>query len=502
MDIRSRGRIVGGVVMAHVSRRTFLEHGGALAGVGVAVSSGRSAAEGVAEVDPGLFSTLRTRLTGRLVLADDQDYATAKRVFYWNPRIEQRPVAIVECGEEEDAVRAVDFARSQDLEIAVRSGGHSHLAWSSCNGVVIDLSKLKKMTVDPARRIVHAEGGVFSGEVARVAGRYGLAPVLGQCPGVSATGVTLGGGLGWLAGLYGASCDNLMSARLVTADGQWHDVNDQTNPELFWGLRGAGANFGVTTSFTARLHEVGTILGGDFHYSPSDAKAVLQGFREVMHAAPDTFQATLNLTRGERGLFLSFCHAGAEIDADAMLQSLRAIAKPTKEIVLRQPFAKLAEKAAATNPGKGAVPAFREVQTVRRERITDDVIEILVDQLAQATPDVVMGLSHYMHGEVCRVLPDATAFPHRQEHSLYLRMAHSWSDARLTDDRFAWSEQWRERLRPRQNERIYANYQTYETKQGSPSVFAENHARLLTLKQRYDPENVFHRNANIAPARG
>ena len=150
------------------------------------------------------FERLRTKLKGRLILPGDSAYEGARRVFYWNPRTERIPAAIVRCGHEEDVVRAVEFARHHELEVAVRAGGHSHLAWGSSNGLVIDLSPLKQISIDADRRIVRAQAGVLSGEVARAAGRHGLVPVLGQCPGVGATGLTLGGGLGWLSGLFGA----------------------------------------------------------------------------------------------------------------------------------------------------------------------------------------------------------------------------------------------------------------------------------------------------------
>lgn len=454
-----------------------------------------------AELSPAATTRLRAKLKGRLVLPGDATYENARRVFYWNPRTERAPLAVVQCGHEEDAVRAVEFARERALEVAVRSGGHSHLGWGSSHGIVIDLSPLKQISIDPQRRVIRAQAGVLGGEVARAAGEHDLVPVLGQCPGVGATGVTLGGGLGYLSGLFGACCDHLLSARLVTADTRTLDVNAESDPDLFWALRGAGANFGVTTSFEARLQSIGPVLGGDVHFAVRDARAVLRGFREIMHDAPDGFQGTLNLTPGERGLFLSLSHSGAETEADAMLRKVRSIAAPTKELVQRQPFATLAVKAAATNPGNTPAPAFRAIQTVYRERITDDVIDLLVDQLAQASPDVIFGLSHYMHGEVCRVKPDATAFPHRQAHSVHLRAAYHWSDPRANEARFAWGEEWLRLFRPRSGERLYANYQTYETAAGSPSLFGANHPRLLALKTKHDPANFFRRNANIAPAR-
>lgn len=489
--------------MMNSTRREFLRDvavGSAVLGAGGALGTRGAAADG-ADIPFEAVTKLRARVQGQLVLPGDASYDQSKRVFYWNPQTQRQPVLVVQCGHEDDVIPAIEFARDHALEVAVRSGGHSHLAWGSSDGLVIDLSRLKQITIDPARKIVRAQAGAFGGEVARAAGEYGLVPVLGQCPGVSATGVTLGGGLGWLSGLFGACCDNLLSARLITADAQTLQVNAQSDPDLFWGLRGAGANFGVTTSFEVQLHAIGPVLGGDIHFAVRDARAVLHGFREIMHEAPDGFQATLNLTPGERGLFISLCHSGAESEADNLLKQIRSLAPTVREVIQRQPFAKLAEKAAATNPGNTPAPAFRGIQTVYRDRITDEIIDILIDQLAHAPSDVVMGLSHYMHGAVCRVPSEATAFPHRQAHSVHLRVAFQWSDPADTDRRFAWGEEWLRQLRPKSDERLYANYQTYETEAGSPSLFGSNHSRLLALKIKHDPTNFFHRNANIAARR-
>lgn len=486
--------------MSRSTRRRFIQQTVALAGsIGCMPAGNRLLGADDREISFDAMERFRAKVKGRLVLPGDSSYESARRVFYWNPKTESKPAAVVQCEHEDDALRAIEFARHHQLEVAVRAGGHSHLAWSSSNGLVIDLSRLKAISIDPTRRVLRAQAGVLSGEVARAAGQHGLAPVLGQCPGVGATGVTLGGGLGWLAGLFGASCDNLLSARLITADSQALDVNAQTDPDLFWAIRGAGANFGVTTSFEARLHPIDQVVGGDIHYAVRDARAVLRGFRELMHEAPDGFQATLNLTPGERGVFVSLCHVGADSEAEGILRTLRTIAPPIKEVIQRQPFATLAEKAAATNPGNTPLPAFRAIQTVYRDRVSDEIIDIIVDQLAHASPDTVMGLSHYMHGQVCRVKPDATAFPHRRAHSVHLRVAYNWTDPQATEQRFAWGDEWLRRLRPQSDEQIYANYQTYETKAGSPSVFGSNHPRLLALKNKYDPTNFFRRNSNIRP---
>src|SRR5687767_5503969 len=442
---------------------------------------------------------LRAKLKGRLILPTDTSYESARRVFYWNAATQRSPQIIVQCAGEDDALRAVEFARRHQLEVAARAGGHSHLGWGSSNGLVIDLSGMKRIEIDPLRRTARAEGGVLSGEVARAAGRHGLAPVLGQCPGVGASGVTLGGGLGWLSGLYGASSDNLLSARVVTADGRVLTADSERHPDLFWALRGAGANFGVTTSFECHLHPIGPVTGGDIHYSVRDARVVLRFFRELMDEAPDAFQATLNLTLGERGVFVSLCHAGRETEAEQTVRSLRAIAPPTKEFVKRQEFAALAERPAATNPVNTPPPAFRGIQTVYRNRLSDDLIEIIVDRFERASPEVVMGISHYMHGQVCRVAPSATAFPLRDAGGLNVRMAYTWNDAATGERLTEWAEESLRRLRPAKDERIYANFQTYEASRGAAAVYGSNYARLAAVKHKYDRQNFFRRNSNIPP---
>lgn len=452
------------------------------------------------EVSPGAIEKLRGRLKGRLILPSDSSYESARRVFYWNTQTERRPAVIVQCAHEEDALRAVEFARSHALEVAVRAGGHSHLGWGCSNGVVIDLSGMKGISIDPVRRTVRAEAGALSGEVARAAGKHGLAPVLGQCPGVGASGVTLGGGLGWLSGMHGASCDNLLSARVVAADGRVLTADSERNSDLFWALRGAGANFGVTTSMECQLHPVGPVTGGDIHYSVRQARVVLRFFRELMDESPDGFQATLNLTPGERGVFVSLCHAGSENEAERLLRSLRAIAPPTKEFVKQQEFATLAERPAATNPGNTAPPAFRGIQTVYRDRLSDDLIETIVERFERAQQgmaETIMGISHYMHGQVCRVAPSATAFPLREAGGLNVRLAYTWNDAATGERLTQWADESIRLLRPTSAEKIYANFQTYEAKRGAAAVYGVNYSRLAGIKNKYDRDNFFRRNSNI-----
>jgi hypothetical protein len=484
------------------TRRKFIKRAVAATGaLGFAPGCRRLQVNDKNDLSRNAVDRLRAKLKGRLILPTDTSYESARRVFYWNAATERRPLVIVQCAGEDDALRAVEFARRHKLEVAARAGGHSHLGWGCSTGLVVDLSGMKRIAIDPLRRTARAEGGVLSGEVARAAGRRGLAPVLGQCPGVGASGVILGGGLGWLSGLHGASCDNLLSARVVAADGRVLTADSERNADLFWALRGAGANYGVTTSIECRLHPIGLITGGDIHYSVRDARTVLRFFRELMDEAPDEFQATLNLTPGERGVFVSLCHVGSENEAERTLRSLRAIASPAREFVKRQEFAALAERPAATNPANAPPPAFRGIQTVYRDRLSDGLIDIIVDRFGRASPEIIMGISHYMHGQVCRVAPTATAFPLRQAGGLNVRLAYTWNDPATGQRLTQWADESLRLLRPSADERIYANFQTYEAKSGAAAVYGVNFSRLADIKYKYDRENFFRRNSNIPPTR-
>jgi hypothetical protein len=445
--------------------------------------------------DTDALARFRARLKGRLVLPTDPDYETARRIYFWNPGTERRPALVARCAQAEDVRHAIEFARTQALELAVRGGGHSPMGWGTSDGLLIDLAGINSVTVDPARRTARIDAGVSSGEVMREAGRHGLAPVLGGCPGVGAAGVTLGGGLSWLSGLHGAACDNLLSARVVTADGRVLSVDAKRNPDLLWALRGAGANYGVVTSLDCRLHSIGPVTYGDIYYPLREARPVLRFFRELMAEAPDSFQATLNLTPGERGVFVGLCHAGEEAEPNRLLRALRTVATPAKDTVRRQAFADLAGRL----PVGATDVSFRSVATVYRNELSDDVMDKVLDRLSGAPPATVLGITHYMHGEVCRVAPDATAFPLRQSGGFLIRVNLDWNDSAAAPRLMRWADDACQLLRPSSGEQIYANYQSYAGKGSAQAVFGSNLPRLTALKNRYDPTNCFRRNSNVEP---
>jgi len=474
--------------MHRQSRRQFIRE--TLAG-----SGSLGAAAGL-PVDSVALQRLRGQLKGRLILPTDAEYDAARRVNFWNPETEKRPAVIARCARADDVRYAVDFARRHGLETAVRGGGHSHMAMSTSNGMVIDLAGMKQVSIEAAKRTARMDAGVLSGEAMRAAGVHGLAPVAGQCPGVGIAGVTLGGGLGWLSGLYGACCDNLISARLVAADGRIVEVDAERNAELLWAMQGAGANFGVAVSMEYRLYPVGPVLSGDIFYPVGAAREVLRFFRDFMAEAPDGFQATLNLTPGARGVFLSLCHAGAEEEGARLLRALRKVVTPSKDTVHRQEFAELAGRATAGAAGVN----FRCTATVYREELSDELIDRLLDRLSHAPVETVVGLSHYMHGEVCRVRPEATAFPLRNAGGIHIRIGLDWNDPTKSQRFLSWAEEARQQLRPASGERIYANYQSHAGKGTPQLVYGVNYSRLVALKNKYDPANFFRRNSNVVPS--
>lgn len=449
-------------------------------------------------IDSDALTKFRAQLNGRLILPSDPDYEAARRVFFWNPNTEKRPAVIARCAHADDVRRAVDFARKHRLEVAVRGGGHSPMGWGASNGLVIDLAGMNRVTIDPVKRTGRIDAGVLSADVVRQAGRYGLAPVLGQCPGVGAAGVTLGGGLGWLSGLHGAACDNLLSARVVTADGRTLFVNAERNQDLLWALRGAGPNFGVMTSFECRLYSVGPVTAGDIYYPVREARAVLRFFRNLMAEAPDSLQATLNLTPGEQGVFVSLCHAGEAAEAERVLVSFRKVATPVKDTVRRQEFAELAGRWPAVTPDV----SFKCIATTYRKELSDEVIDMTLDRLAEAPAETSLGVTHYMHGEVCRVPPASTAFALRQPGGVHIRIGSAWHNPAAAERLIRWADKARDMLRPSSGEQIYANYQSYAGKGTAEAVFGNNHSRLVALKNKYDPTNVFRRNSNITPKQG
>ena len=257
-----------------------------------------------------------------------------------NASTDKRPAIIARCAGQDDVARAIEFARQHELPLAVRSGGHSFTGWSTCDrGIVIDTRSMREIIVDPIEQTIRTGGGVLSGDVTTAAGEHGLAAVIGQCPTVGVAGLTLGGGLGWLSGRFGATCDNLVSTQIVTADGLALEASAKENPDLFWAVRGGGGNFGVVTSLTHRLHAINHVTAGELSYRMADARAVLHAFGEIMEQASDELQAIVILRNHDEPIVrIRMCWSGDRQRGEGAARQFRSIATVQDDTVKRKAF--------------------------------------------------------------------------------------------------------------------------------------------------------------------
>ena len=480
------------------TRREFIKRSAAV-GIAFAVSkpwASLGLASG-ADLDPAVVRKFGAALKGRLLLPSDPSYDAARRVVFWNEATDKRPAMIARCAHVEDIARCVEFARQHDLLVAVRSGGHSTLGWGTCQGgLVIDVSPLKKIRIDPVRRTVQAGPGLMVREVISAAGQYGLAPVLGACPTVGTSGLTLGGGLVDLSGRYGAACDNLLSAELVTADGRTVVVNATQNSDLFWAIRGGGGNFGIATSLEHRLYPVAELLHGQITYRFTDTRHVLRSFRDFMAAAPDELEADVILTGlSDRSVIVNVSYSGDLNKGEKLIRPLRTLAKPVSDTVHRSVYAEMPSDKEKDQPG------FAAGKYCYLERLSDAAIDATLAQFANASEvSCGLGLYHYMHGAICRVAGDSTAFELRSPGALHVAIASSWRDRTMADASIAWVNGAWEALRPFSGGRIYANYLSVEGEEAVKGAFGKYYSKLAAIKKKYDPTDFFKLNPNIRPS--
>jgi FAD/FMN-containing dehydrogenase len=482
------------------TRREFIKHNTAV-GLVLAFSKpwARLSFGGGSELDPAVVKKFGASLKGRLILPGDVAYDGARRVFFRNAATEKRPAMIARCSGVEDIARCIDFARQHDLPAAVRSGGHSTLGWGTCEGgIVIDVSALKSIRIDPVKRTVRAGAGLQAQELVSAAGRYQLAPVLGECPTVGVSGLTLGGGFGWLSGKYGAACDNLLSADLFTFDCRSVIASAGNEPDLFWAIRGGGGNFGIAASFEFLLHPVNAVLAGGIKYPFSEARAVLRFYRDFMAAAPDELQALAHLPGvGDRSLNIVVCYSGDLNEAEKVIRPLLAFTTPLHDTVKRRPYGET-----FTMPlyHEGNPARFRAAKNCYLEHLSDSAIDVVVDRFAhRPQAGCALGLDHYMHGAVCRVAPDSTALELRTPGAVHVWITSGWDDPMMANTSIAWVNSAWEALKPFSGGRIYANYLSVEGEEAVKGAFGKNYPKLVAIKNKYDPTNFFKLNPNIPP---
>jgi FAD/FMN-containing dehydrogenase len=442
---------------------------------------------------------LRTGLRGELITADQPGYDTARRL--WNPAFDRKPALIVRCVGAADVRRTVSFTAAHGLLTAVRGGGHSVSGQSGCDGgLVIDVSPMRAVAVDPLARVARVEAGALLGQLDRETLAFGLATPVGTVADTGVAGLTLGGGVGRLARRFGLTCDNLTGAELVTADGKWLRVSAAENPDLFWALRGGGGNFGVVTSFTFRLHEVTPIMyGGEISYAFADARQLLRGFADVSAAAPDELYVDMAMgtaPQGARWLGLTVCYCGPRADAERVIAPLRKIGKPLKDELAVAPYATL--QGSADLRGISPLGAYGKGGLVYG--ITPTLIDTMVEFTESSPSDGAMMWMQHQGGAISRVAPKNTAYFNRgASHNVGVfaswKMPPGDTEREIDWVRRAWAK-----IEP-QTRGQYVNLAASDDREARVhAAYGDNYARLAMLKKRYDPANLFRLNANIKPA--
>jgi len=445
---------------------------------------------------------------GELLRPGDERYDEARRV--WNGAIDRRPALIASCGSAADVAAALDLARERELQVAVRGGGHSVAGWSVCDdGLVIDLSPMRGIEVDPDAGTARAGGGVLWGELDAATQAHGLATVGGIVTHTGVAGLTLGGGIGWLMRRHGATVDNLLAADVVTADGDLLRASESEHPDLFWGLRGGGGNFGIVTSFEYRLHEIGpTVLGGPIYYPLEDGPEVLRHYRDVIADAPDELTTILNLRmapplpfipeelHGRPVVMVAVCYAGDLERGEAVLAPLRSFGSPLVDAVGPRPYVELQRTFDPSAP-HGWHYHWRSWEL---PPLTDAAIDTLVEQAARITSPRSYIIVFQLGGAVARVGDDETAYGQRDAaHNVNINAV--WLEGDPEADRHvSWVHDCYAALEPHAGGRAYVNFLADEGADRVRAAYgAANHDRLVALKRHYDPTNVLSGNQNIRP---
>ena len=444
------------------------------------------------------IAALRDGVRGALILPSDAEYEAARRI--WNGNIQRRPALIARCHEVADVQHAVRFASSRGLLLSVRGGGHSAPGYATNDdGMVIDLSPMKAVNVDPARRSARSQGGVLWGEFDAATQAHGLATTGGTVSNTGVAGLTLGGGLGWLMGKHGASVDNLLSVDLVTADGQFRRTSASQHPDLFWALRGGGGNFGVVTGLEFRLHPVTQVLGGLVLHPLDRAADMLKFYRDFCPTLPDEAEAYAALITSPEGVPMAAMllgYNGPIEDGEKILAPARAFGQPAADLVAPIPYNARQTMLDAPNAEHGLHRYWRSAFT---ETISDDLIKIMVDGAGRFSSPMSALFLFYLHGAITRVPNDATAFGARAAQWDFDAIGQ-WADGAESAGHIAWVREIWGRLEPHLQGSAYINHIAADDQpEKIRASFGANHQRLRAIKATYDKAKQFRVNSNIPP---
>ena len=449
---------------------------------------------------PGRWETaiqsLAAGFRGQLLRPGDAGYDDARRI--WNGMIDRKPGLIARCLDAADVVRAVTFAREHDLLVSVRGGDHNAAGNAVCDGgLMIDLAPMKDVVVDPTARTARVEPGVRWAELDAATQRHGLATTGGTVSDTGVAGLTLGGGLGWLAGRYGLTCDNLLAADVVTADGRLLRASAAEHPDLFWGLRGGSGNFGVVTAFELQLHPVGpTVVAGIVAHPLGRAPDVLRFYRDFVASAPDevnTACAFMTTPDGVRVVAVAACHCGSVEDGARALAPLKAFGPPVLDQIGPMPYV-LFQGALDSAFPRGRRYYWKSAVV---PAIPDDMVARTVEQFAAVPSPLTILLFQQVGNAANRVAPEATAFPHRDARWDALVLS-GWEDPAEDAAQVAWSRQVWESWRPFSTG-VYVNGVADGDAAEVRAAYGARYERLAALKAKYDPANLFRVNANIQP---
>ncbi|MGH2739021.1 MAG: FAD-binding oxidoreductase [Actinomycetota bacterium] len=448
-------------------------------------------------VEDSAIAEFADRLDGQLLRPGEDDYERARKV--WNGMIDKRPVLIVRCGVVDDVVGTIRFAREHDVLTSVRGGGHNIAGMAVCDGgIMIDLSPMREVEVDPEVRTARVGGGALLGDLDRATQAFGLATTTGVVPHTGVGGLTLGGGAGRLARKHGLACDNLLGVELVTASGEVVKAGPDENEDLFWGVRGGGGNFGVVTSFQFRLHPVGPqVLGGPVIHPFESAGPALRFYADFSLAAPDQVSADaalVTLPDGERAFAVSVCYTGDPQDGERVLEPLRRFGSPIADQIGLVAYTDL--QAPAEDPLPYG-PNYYWKSHLFTE-LGDDAIETTIDSFVRApSPRSAIGFQQY-GGATGRIGPTETAFFHREGQYDGTPLA-IWTDPAETDAHRQWVREWWDASTPFAMGGEYVNNLGDDAADRVRASYGENYERLVDLKNTYDPTNFFRLNANITP---
>jgi FAD/FMN-containing dehydrogenase len=449
-------------------------------------------------VSESAIQKLKSSIRGQVLCPGEEGYDTARTLP--NAMINRRPAVITRCAGVADVLACVRIALEHDLLVAVRGGGHSVAGKSVCDdGVMIDMSMMKGIRVDPVRHTARAQTGIKLGEFDRETQAFGLATTQGVVPTVGMAGLTLGGGWGQLHGKYGLAVDNVIGADVVTADGRMLTVSANENQDLFWGIRGGSGNFGVVTSLEFRLHEVGPVFGGAVFYPAEKAEEVLKFWREFAAESPDelvTQGGSLRLPDGVPVFGIAACYCGALAEGEKVLKPLRTFGSPVVDALSPMSYVQI------QSMFEPFFPPGRRVYTKSNflRGLSDEAIHTMVEFVAKSpSPHTFAPFIEHWNGAATRVAPTDTAFPHRQYEWNFLAWS-MWTEPTEDEKNVQWTRECWEAMRPFLVAGSYGNYVTDEGEAIAREAYGQNYDQLVALKNKYDPTNFFRLNHNIKPS--